>query len=249
MFAVILVYSGFVAMFLGTLAQICSLRVIGIRDARRGLKVFASGFLLYAGGLAFPAFETRVNPPQSHLDEFAPIYQFSEFHSIRVAASKGRVYDAIRSVSAGEISYYRMLTWVRRLGRPGHESILNAPPHEPLVDVAVRTGFLLLAAEPNREIVNGTAVLAPDDWQPKQRVIPAEFKALRQPGFALAAINFRIEETGPDSCMVTTETRVYATDAQSRRKFARYWRLIYPGSSLIRRMWLRAIKRLAEAAP
>ncbi|HYW41393.1 MAG TPA: hypothetical protein VE959_00970 [Bryobacteraceae bacterium] len=28
--------------------------------------------------------------------------------------------------------------------------------------------------------------------------------------------------------------------------FAAYWRMIYPGSALIRRMWLRAIKRRAE---
>jgi len=47
--------------------------------------------------------------------------------------------------------------------------------------------------------------------------------------------------------LLTTETRIYATDASSRRAFARYWRVIYPGSSLIRRMWLRAIKKTAEA--
>jgi len=28
-----------------------------------------------------------------------------------------------------------------------------------------------------------------------------------------------------------------------------YWRVIYPGSALIRRMWLRAIKKRAEALP
>jgi hypothetical protein len=32
----------------------------------------------------------------------------------------------------------------------------------------------------------------------------------------------------------------------ARRKFGLYWRMICAGSSLIRRMWLRAIKRRAE---
>jgi hypothetical protein len=32
------------------------------------------------------------------------------------------------------------------------------------------------------------------------------------------------------------------------RQFAVYWRLIHPGSDIIRRMWLRAIKRRAERA-
>jgi hypothetical protein len=49
-------------------------------------------------------------------------------------------------------------------------------------------------------------------------------------------------------CWLTTETRVYAAGAKAVRGFAAYWRMIYPGSSLIRRMWLRAIKLRAEAA-
>jgi hypothetical protein len=40
-------------------------------------------------------------------------------------------------------------------------------------------------------------------------------------------------------------THVFATDT-ARRRFALYWRIIYPGSAFIRRMWLQAIKRRAE---
>ena len=35
----------------------------------------------------------------------------------------------------------------------------------------------------------------------------------------------------------------------ARRRFAAYWRVIYPGSAIIRRMWLRAIERRAMAVP
>ena len=45
-----------------------------------------------------------------------------------------------------------------------------------------------------------------------------------------------------------TETRVLATDAASRRRFGRYWRLIQPGSALVRRDWLAAAKPRAERA-
>ena len=58
-------------------------------------------------------------------------------------------------------------------------------------------------------------------------------------------MNLRIEDAGPAACTLTTETRVYATDASTRRRFALYWRVIYPGSALIRRMWLRAIAHRA----
>jgi len=151
-------------------------------------------------------------------------------------------------VTPDEIRLFRTLTWLRRFGRPGPESILNAPEHLPVLEVATRTSFLLLAEEPDREIVIGTLVMAPRGWRPKRRPTPEDFKALREPGFAIAAMNFLVEDAGPGACIVTTETRIYSTDSSARRRFARYWRVIYPGSALIRRMWLRAVKRRAEAA-
>ena len=69
-----------------------------------------------------------------------------------------------------------------------------------------------------------------------------EFIAFDRPGFAKAATNFR-GETQPDgSTRLTTETRVIATDAAARTKFGVYWTIIYAGSALIRREWLRAIE-------
>ena len=195
--------------------------------------------------------ETRVATARTQLDQFAPVYQFSEFHSMGIAAPREQVYRALKSVTADEIALFRTLPWLRRFGRPGPESILNPPQHVPVLDVAARTSFLVLAEEPNREIVLGTLVAAPRGWRPTDKPTPDGFKALfvtaNPPGFAAATMNFRIEDAGPMACTLTTETRVYATDASTRRRFARYWRVIYPGSALIRRMWLRAIARRAEA--
>jgi hypothetical protein len=56
-------------------------------------------------------------------------------------------------------------------------------------------------------------------------------------------MNFRVSPDGPHASIVSTETRVFAGSAPTRRRFAAYWRVIYPGSALIRRMWLRAIER------
>ncbi|MBZ5654133.1 MAG: hypothetical protein LAO56_02515 [Acidobacteriia bacterium] len=189
----------------------------------------------------------HADTPNTQLNQFVPVYQFHEIHSIRIAAPKEKAYAAIKSVTADEIFLFRTLTWIRRLGRPGPESILNAPGHEPILDVAARTSFLLLAEVPNHEIVVGTAVVVPHGWRPSQRPTPEGFKAVHEPGFALAAMNFLVEDAGPDACTVTTETRIYATDSSARRRFAAYWRVIYPGSSLLRRTWLRAIARRAES--
>jgi hypothetical protein len=243
------VYVGLLTSLLGTISLVRPLRFLGVASRGRAAWLLAAGTLVIILATAWPAPETRVAAEQSQLDHFVPVYQFHEFHSIRVAAPKERVYRAIKEVTANEILLFRTLTWIRRFGRPGPESILNAPEQMPLLEVATRTSFLQLAEEPGREIVLGTLVATPALWLPKADPTPEDFRGLHASGFALAAMNFQVEDEGPGTCLVKTETRVYATDAATSRRFARYWRLIYPGSALIRRIWLRAVRRRAEAAP
>lgn len=241
-----LVYFGLIVTLLGSVSIIRPPAFLGIHNRLQGGFVFAVGLLITGAALMFPASERRVATLQTQLDHFAPLYQFNEVHFIRIRAPKDRVYEAIRAVTADEIPFYRVLTWVRRLGRGGSESILDPPKESPLLDVATRTGFIVLAEEPEHEIVIGAAVVVPPGWRPKKSVTPEDFKAVHTPGFAIATMNFLITDESSGACTVTTETRVYATDSSTRRRFAGYWRVIYPGSALIRRMWLRAIKRRAQ---
>ena len=251
MLGVVVVYLGLIAAFLGGVSFLRPLSFLAIRTRRQAALVLAIGSIVVVMGESLPAKEVRVTTPRTQLDQFAPVYQFSEFHSIRIAAPKDQVYRALKLVTADEIALFRTLTWLRRFGRAGPESILNPPSQVPLLDVAARTSFLVLAEEPDREIVLGTLVSVPPGWRPSGKATPNSFKALfvttNHPGFAPAAMNFRIEDAGPAACTLTTETRVYATDTSTGHRFARYWRVIYPGSTLIRRTWLRAIARRAES--
>lgn len=242
------VYLGLVVAFVGLVATIRPIRTLRLTSRLRGALLLLTGLIVVAIGLSLPAAEVRVATARTRLDEFAPVYQFNEVHTIRIAAAPEHVYQAMRAVTAGEISLFQLLTWLRRFGRSGPESILNAPDRMPLLDVATRTTFLLLADDAPVELVLGTVVLAPANWQRPDAATPDAFKALTQPGFATAAMNFRTEPDGAGGTVLSTETRVFATDASSRRRFARYWRIIYPGSAIIRRSWLKAIRRRAERA-
>ena len=51
------------------------------------------------------------------LDDFLPVYEFSERHSLAIDAA-GRIDEAFRAVSISDIPLARALWWVRRLGRP-----------------------------------------------------------------------------------------------------------------------------------
>lgn len=255
MAGVIVVYLGLITMLAGSVSAIKPLKFLVMHSRGQGLIVIAAGLLIVIIGSSLPASETRIATPGAQLDQFMPAWQFNERHSIRIAAPKEKVYVALKQVSADEILFFRTLVWIRRFGRPGPESLMNPPPDAPLLQVATKTTFVVLAEEPNQEFVIGTLIAAPRSWRPSGNKTPEGFKALAAShvsGFVLAAMNFRLEDCAPSMgaplpcTLLTTETRVYATDASSRRAFARYWRVIYPGSSLIRRMWLRAIKERAE---
>lgn len=252
MAAVVLVYLGLCGALIALISLIHPLRLIGIHDRLAATLILAGAVIMLFVGAILPAHETRVSPPRTELDLIMPAYQFSEFHSIRVAAPREAVYEALQDVTPDEIFLFRTLVWLRRFGQPGPPSILNPPPGRPLLEVAKTTSFLPLREAANEEVVFGTLVAAPRGWRPRAKPSVEGYEALlagQQPGFAFAVMNFRLEGCvgiPQQPCTnLTTETRVYIPDASTRRRFACYWRVIYPGSSFIRRMWLRAVARKA----
>jgi hypothetical protein len=244
MFGSAIVYSGLVVTAAGVILAIRPMERLHITTRSQGLAIAGLGVLIAGIGFALPAPESRTAKVETRLDEFLPAWQFNERHSITVEASPDRVFLALTQVRADEIALFRTLTWIRRGGRAMPEGILNASGQRPLLDVATRSGFIYLANDPPREIVLGTVVVAPPGK--RMDLTPESFKTPLPPGFALAAMNFVVSPEGPNASRLTTETRVFATSYGASRRFAVYWRMIYPGSAIIRRMWLRAVRRRAN---
>ncbi len=247
MFASIFVYAGLLAASVGVVSLLKSLRWLFVASRVQAAGVLAAGIVLVVCGMEWPAPLRRMEAERSALDHFIPAYQFSEFHDIRIHAAPAEVYRAVREVTSGEIFLFRTLTWIRYPHLPGRgeENILNAPGRKPILDVATRSGFRVLSEQPGHEVVLGTMVV----WDGISRIHTAEeFRRFDRPGNAISAINFLVRDDGGGWCTLSTETRVFATDARVHRRFARYWRMIYPGSSMIRYFWLRAVRKRAEAA-
>lgn len=245
MLGVVLVYSGMLALLAGGASLLWPLRWLGIATRKRGLLVLAAGILLFFLGGLLPAPLHRVAAETSRLDYYMPAYQFWEWHALRVHASPEALDRAIREVTADDIFLFRTLTWIRHPHWPGRgeENLMNAPARKPILDVMRASSFRMLWNDPQHEIVLGTIVLS-DGFSEIHDV--EAFRNFQAPGNAIAAINFLIRDDRDGWCTLSTETRVFATGA--RRRFARYWRVIYPGSSLLRYTWLRAVRRRAEAA-
>ena len=182
------------------------------------------------------------------IDQYAPSFQFRELHDTVVQAPPDRVFAAIQAVSAGEIALFHAFTWIRRGGADGPESLLNPPPNKPILKVATDTGFMLLLEQPPQEVVIGAVLVAPPGTKRPDAFTPDDYQRITAPGFAMATMNFRVEPAGGGASRLSTETRVFATDRATVRLFTPYWRMIFPGSAILRITWLRAIKARAEQA-
>jgi hypothetical protein len=238
-------YAGALALGVGTLSLLRPIAWLRIRTRRRAALVGVAGIGVAIGTLFVGTSVKRIPAPASLIDHVLPEFQFSETHQIEINASPPVAYRALRDVTADEIAHYRTLTWIRCLGRCPGDNILNPTSGTPLLETAMRSGFRLIAEAPDVELVLVTFVAAPPGAASREWTREA-FVSLRTPGFAKAAMNFRLEPGGTRRTVLHTDTRVQATDSRTLRFFAAYWRTIAPGSDLIRRGWLSAIKRRAE---
>jgi hypothetical protein len=189
-----------------------------------------------------------VRSSSPRLDELLPHYEFAERHATRVDASPAAALTAAKQATPGEMPLVRTLFALRSgpallargRGLPRAKDV-------PLAQQMIEFGFVPLADHDDELVLGfvGQPWKAAGGSMPRPSSAEA-WSAFDEPGFAKAVMNFRSAAVG-DQAVLETETRVYLTDAPSRRRFARYWRLIRPWSGLIRRSWLRAAKRRAEA--
>jgi hypothetical protein len=237
----VLVYLGLFAAALGAFACLRRVRWLRLATRRRGAALLGAGLLLVVLGVAVPA-PLRHSAGSTRLDRSLPDYQFSEFHETEVQASPAAIHRAIWQVTAREIRLFRLFTWIRspHLSARRKSTILSAPADRPILEVATSSGFRRLADEEN-EVVVGTAVIAP-------RGLRATGDLRKIPGLALAVMSFRTEPLDANRCRLTTETRIFATDRKTFYRFKVYWRLIAPGSAILRGTWLQAIRARAETS-
>lgn len=185
------------------------------------------------------------------IEEFLPRYDVVERHHTIVRASPREVFDAVWSADLAGAFPVRVLLALRALpawfarGRRFDDSLRSFRDHVTLRDFE-RVGFSVLGQDPPREIVVG---LVGRFWTMDGGLCVTDAEAFRQhrePGTARAAWNFFITDLGDGRARLSTETRVQAVDDAARRVFRRYWLLVRPGSGLIRRYMLRAIRQEAE---
>lgn len=177
------------------------------------------------------------------IDDFMPVYDFSEKHETVIRASAADIYKALKEADFSESFVVR---WLMRLRGMSVESITLRSFR--------KSRFELLAETQNEELLIG---LAGKFWTPAgslQKVDAGNFREFDKPGFAKATWNFTLQPLEGDAGVTDaapqtralTETRIQCMDDKSRSSFGFYWTFIQPFSGWIRNEMLAVVKKNAE---
>ena len=171
------------------------------------------------------------------LDELIPDWYRREWHSVATDRPPELLLRAVEELTWGEVRLFRALLSAR-FPRYGE----RFPADEPVLGWFEDAGFSELART-DRALVLG--LIQPVGGDSGARPVPsaAAFEGFAEPGHVKIVLSFRCEPF-----TLVTETRVAPTDERSRRAFRGYWLVIRPFSGLIRREWLRAIRRRVASA-
>jgi hypothetical protein len=178
------------------------------------------------------------------IDDFLPRFDVHEIHRMRFAAPPAEVWRALWEADLASSWWIRGLMALRALPALLFDREKRRIARGPWnLRALAGAGFGFLAEEPEREVVLGVEGRF---WRPAgnlERFDRARFDRPLEAGLARAVWNFVLEPDGSGATLLTTETRVLCGDPASRRRFRAYWFFVRPGSGLIRRLMLAAVRR------
>ena len=185
------------------------------------------------------------------IDQFLPTYDVGVVHADVFRATPAQCYLVASELDLFRTPLIRTLIGIRGLpqrvartlrGR-GTATTLEASRSTFRFRDMVDMGWISLGETPGVELVLGQVGRPWKGVAVSTHVptTPEQFRSFDEPGFAKIATSLRVDPYGNASSILTMETRVAITDDTSRRRFRRYWLVIGPLSSLIRRLALRLL--------
>lgn len=239
-------WTGIILTLLALAALVKPTRWLWMPTRSLALLALSAGTVMVMITLTWPPTLHKNAGPHQRLDDFLPEYQAIEFHEARTNAPVSRVVEAIRQTSLEDMPAALVLMRIRAL--MGGLISLSIPANKSLLDMMLQpgSGFIVLDDSDIHDSVYGMVGTPWKSLPPPEVSSPAAFLAFHEPDAVRVAFNFKVIKEAGDEVRLSTETRILGTDQGARRAFARYWRLIYPGSAIIRRVWLDVIVRRAE---
>ncbi len=236
---------GIVLTLLGLISLVSPLRFLFINNRKIAAAVCCGGLLLSATCLLWrvPILHSEVS--RQHIDTLMPDYSFREYHEVQVQSSPDRVMQAAHQVSISDIPAVRFLLRLR--GLAGGKRTDTDPSRQEKPDSVSQSKYHNGFFSDTNEFASGKIMKTWASASPPPMTTAEQFITFKDSGYVKVAFNFSVKSLGNGRTLLSSETRVHANDDKARRIFGRYWRIIYPGSAITRRVWLDAVAARAES--
>ena len=164
------------------------------------------------------------------IDALMPAWDASIAAHRIVRADPARTFQAARDLDFLSVHSPLLAAsmWVRGLPDRLSRRPSVAPPRLVLSAGDELPGWAVLGEQPGRELAFGAIGRF---WQPSiewHDVPAADFAAFAEPGWGKIVADFSVVPYGEHASLLTYECRTTTTDADSRARFLRYWRLVRP---------------------
>ena len=233
---------GAILALVGVISLVKPLAFLFVFDRKIAMIVCCGGILMLILSIYWPV---SVHHSQTNLklDALLPDYSFNEYHDLRINASPEDVKHALQTTGVGDIPAVHLLLKIRGIGDKdlNHKVADNKPAQKTFST----PDFNFFIAD-STEFISVMILKASAKTPPPEVTTAEQFMAFNEPGYVKVAFNFRFIGLENGQTLVSTETRNYAITKEDGRIFGRYWRIIYPGSAIIRRLWLDTLAEKAE---
>jgi hypothetical protein len=221
-------------------------RALRYAAAAAGAGLLGCGGYVAVAWARYGRADPRRHPRDELLDRFLPEPEVDEYHRLKVRAPAAVTFAAAKQMDIQASPVVKGIFWLRAI-----PSLLQGQPFRPqgsrsIVAETLDQGWGVLAEVPDREIVVGAYTQPWHEHVTFHPLPPEKFAAFSEPGYVKIVWTLAAEPAGPGESWFVTRTRVATTDAESRKKFRRYWAPMSAGIILIRYAGLPLVRKQAQ---
>lgn len=247
-----LFWIGTIISIIGSVSLFQPLSFLFILNRDIALVVLIVGVLICLASLLYPVKLTLSKTDNQKIDGLIPAFAFNEYHEVKISAPVEKVKEVMQITGVKDIPIAHFLMKIRGIADENVDMSDRAASNSSNSETISTPDFNFYNVSPDEWIavmILKSSFISND----KQTPAPPEISSLEQfcsfnnPHYVKVAINFRFISLTNNETLLSTETRVNGITPKDSRIFGRYWRIIYPGSAIIRRVWLNTIKKRSES--
>lgn len=234
---------GAILAIVGIISLVKPLAFLFIFDRTIAAAVLCGGLLISILSIYWPV-PVYHSQTDLKIDDFLPEYSFNEYHEVKIKASPEKVKYALQTTGVKDIPAAHLLMKIRGIAGDKESDKVTNNQADPETLTTPDFNFFVVDST---EFFSFMMIKATAKTPPPEIKTPKQFLDFNDPGYVKVAFNFRLISLENGQTLLTTETRNQPITQKDRCHFGRYWRIIYPGSAIIRRVWLDTLAKKAES--